>query len=321
MIFMKTLRAACAALAVTGFAAAHAAYPDHPIRLVVPFPPGGSTDVVARIVARKAEALLGQSIVIDNRGGAGSILGSDIVAKSPADGYTLLVSQTAFAVNESLVRKLPYDTLKSFTPIALLADHPGVVVAQYTKPYKTFPELVKYVKAHPGVVNYSSAGNGTWPHLSMALLASEAGMDMVHVAYKGTGPAKIDLLAGRVDVKIEAYATTMDMIKEGKLKVLAVTGKTRAPELPDVPTIAELGYPNYETSYWMGIVGPTGMPADVLAKLERAFVEAAKDPDVVKLLADQSIQARGLPGKDLDALTRKEIDKWGKVVRAAGIQE
>ncbi|MDB5732260.1 MAG: hypothetical protein JWQ03_2155 [Variovorax sp.] len=321
MNFLTTLRAACAALALSGLALAHAAYPDRPIRLVVPFPPGGSTDVVARIVALKAQQLLGQAIVIDNKGGAGSILGSDIVAKSPPDGYTLLVTQTAFAVNASLMKKLPYDTLKSFTPIALMADHPGVVVAQSAKPYSTFPEFVKYAKAHPGKVNYSSAGNGTWPHLSMALLANEAGLDMVHVAYKGTGPAKMDLIAGRVDVKIEAYATTSEVIKDGRLKVLAVTSKARMPELPNVPTVAELGYPSYETSYWMGIAGPAGMPVDVVARLERAFVEASKDPDVVRQLLEQSIYPRGLPGKDLAALTNAEIEKWGKVVRASGIQE
>jgi tripartite-type tricarboxylate transporter receptor subunit TctC len=321
MTLSTTLRALAGALAGTLALAAHAAYPDHPIRLVIPFPTGGSTDVVGRVVALKAQEILGQAIVIDNRGGAGSILGSDIVAKSPADGYTLLVTQTAFAVNASLMKKLPYDTLADFTPIALMASHPGVVVAQSAKPYNTFGEFIAYAKAHPGVVNYSSAGNGTWPHLSMALLAGEAGLNMVHIAYKGTGPAKVDLLAGRVDVKIEAYATTMEMIKAGQLKVLAVTSPKRSPDMPNIPTVAESGIPGYETAYWMGIAGPAGMPADVVAKLEKAFVQASKDPAVLKVLKEQSIDSRAEGAKALDKHTRAEIEKWAKVVRATGIQE
>ena len=315
------LRALVAALVSSFAMAANAAYPDRPIRLVIPFPTGGSTDLVGRVVAQKAQEILGQPIVVDNRGGAGSLLGSDIVAKAPADGYTLLMSQTAFAVNATLMKKLPYDTLGDFTPIALLASHPGLVVTATSKPYNSFAEFIAYAKAHPGAVNYSSAGNGTWPHLSMALLAREAGLDMVHVAYKGTGPAKVDLLAGRVDVKIEAQATTMEMIRAGQLKVLAVTSPRRSADMPNIPTVAESGLPGYETAYWIGLVGPKGMPADVLARLEKAFMQASKDPAVVRTLREQSIDSRGEGAKALDALTRAEIEKWGKVVRDTGIQE
>jgi tripartite-type tricarboxylate transporter receptor subunit TctC len=293
---------------------AHAAYPDRPIHLVVPFPPGGSTDVVARIVASKAQSLLGQNIIIDNKGGAGSLIGTDYVAKSAPDGYTLLVGQTAFAVNASLREKLPYDTLKDFTPIALMADHPGVFLAQAQKPYNTFKEFIAYTKANPGKVVYSSAGIGSWPHLAMAMLANQAGLTMVHVPYQGTGPAKADLIAGRVDVKIEAYATSMGMVQEGRLKVLAVTSKERDPALPDVPTIAELGYPGYETSYWMGILGPARLPPEITAKLEKAFVDACKDPEVVKKISEQTIHPHGLPGKDLSALIQTEIAMWAKVI-------
>ena len=321
MNFQNTLRRAGVVIVGTICLAANALYPDRPIQLVVPFPPGGSTDVVARIVAQKAQQILGQPITIQNQGGAGSIIGSDFVAKSTPDGYTLLVSQTAFAVNASLMKKLPYDTQKDFVSIALLADHPGVVVAQTAKPFNTFPEFVNYAKARPGLLNYSSAGNGTWPHLSMAALANDVGLNMVHVAYRGTGPAKMDLVAGRVDVKIEAYATTSEMIKDGRLKILAVTSSKRMPELPNIPTIAELGYPQYETSYWMGIVGRAGIPKDIVSRLEKVFVEAMNDPGVIKQMAAQSIYPRGLPGKDLEMLTNAEIEKWAKVVRSTGIQQ
>jgi tripartite-type tricarboxylate transporter receptor subunit TctC len=300
---------------------AHAAYPDHPIHVIVPFPPGGSTDVVTRIVVAKVQAILGANIIVENRGGAGSIIGSDYVAKAAPDGYTLLVGQTAFAVNASLREKLPYDTIKDFTPIALMAKHPGVFLAQYQKPYDNFPDFVKYVKANPGKVVYSSAGTGSWPHLAMAMLAKQAGLSMVHVPYQGTGPAKADLIAGRVDVKIEAYATSSGMVKDGKLKVLAVTSDQRDPELPNVPTIAELGYPGYETSYWIGLLGPAKMPPDITAKLEKAFVEAVKDPEVTRKLAEQSIRPAGLPAGDLSALLHKEIDKWAAVIKDSNIDK
>jgi tripartite-type tricarboxylate transporter receptor subunit TctC len=299
---------------------AHAAYPDRPITIVVPFPPGGSTDVVTRIVATKVQSLLGQPIVVENRGGAGSLIGTSYVAKAAPDGYTLLVGQTAFAVNASLRKTLPYDTIKDFTPIALMADHAGVFLAQAQKPYDTFPEFVKYAKANPGKVVYSSAGIGSWPHLSMAMFAKEAGLSMLHVPYQGTGPAKADLIAGRVDVKIEAYATSRGMVQDGSLKVLAVTSEARAPELPNIPTLAELGYPGYESSYWIGILGPAGMPADVTAKLEKVFVEALGDPAVAKKLSEQSIRPRGLPAKDLSALIRKEIDKWARVIKDGNLE-
>jgi tripartite-type tricarboxylate transporter receptor subunit TctC len=300
--------------------AAHAAYPDRPITIVVPFPPGGSTDVVTRIVATRAQALLGQTIVVENRGGAASLIGTAYVAKAVPDGYTLIVGQTAFAVNASLRKSLPYDTIKDFTPVALIADHAGVFLAQAQKPYDTFPEFVKYVKANPGKVVYSSAGIGSWPHLSMAMLAKEAGLSMLHVPYQGTGPAKADLIAGRVDVKIEAYATSRSMVQDGSLKLLAVTSEARAPELPNVPTLAELGYPGYETSYWIGILGPAGMPADIAAKLEKVFIEAVEDPAVAKKLSEQSIRPRGLPAKDLSALIRKEIDKWARVIKDGNVE-
>lgn len=319
MKLASLVAAGIAACAIS--ASALAAYPDHPIHVVVPFPPGGSTDVVTRIVVAKAQELLGQNIIVENRGGAGSIIGTEYVSKAAPDGYTLVVGQTAFAVNASLHEKLPYDTIKDFTPIALMADHPGVFLAQYQKPYNTFQEFIAYTKAHPGKVVYSSAGIGSWPHLAMAMLAKDAGLQMVHVPYQGTGPAKADLIAGRVDVKIEAYATSMGMVKDGKLKVLAVTSPQRDPALPNVPTIAELGYPGYETAYWIGMLAPAHMPEDVRAKLEKVFMDAVNDPGVKEKIEAQTIHAHAADGKALEALIHKEINKWAAVIKDGNIEK
>ncbi len=299
----------------------YAAYPDRPITLIVPFPPGGSTDVVARIIANKAQTILGQNIVVENRAGAGSIIGTNAIAKAAPDGYTIGMGQTAFAVNASLSKNLPYDTLKDFTPLVFIAEHAGVVLAQSQKPYNTFSEFIKYVKDNPGKVVYSSAGIGSWPHLSMVMLANDANLSMLHVPYQGTGPAKADLIAGRVDVKIEAYATSRGMIKEGQIKMLAVTSENRIPELPNVPTVAELGYPGYETSYWIAVMGPAGLPPEVTSKLEKAFMETMKDPTVIAKLSEQSIVPKGLPAKDLSAHIKKEISKWAKVIKDGGLDK
>lgn len=318
---IRILSASLAAIACAAATGAHAAYPDKPIVLVVPFAPGGSTTVVARAVAERAQQLLGQPIIVENKPGAGSVVGSNFVAKAAPDGYTLLVGQTGFAVNESLRKDLPYDTLKDFTPIALLADHPGVFLAQAQKPYDTFEQFIAYAKVNPGKVTYSSAGVGSWPHLSMAMFANDANLSLVHVPYQGTGPAKADLVAGRVDVKIEAYATSRAMVEDGRLKVLAVTSTERAAELPDKPTIAESGYPDYETSYWIGVLGPAGLPADIVSKLQQAFTTAAKDPKVIAQMEQQSIVPRGLPAADLDVLLKKEITKWQKVIEASNMEK
>ncbi len=299
---------------------AFAAYPDRSITLVVPFPPGGSTDVVARILANKATALLGQKVVVENRPGAGTVIGSKLVAKAAPDGYTLLMGNTSFTVNASLLKDLPYDTVKDFTPIAFIASTPGAFLAQAQKPYKTFKEFVDYTRAHPGTVVYSSAGIGSWPHLSMEMLADTVGLKMLHVPYQGTGPAKADLIAGRVDVKIEGYVTSKDMVQDGRLNVLAVTGAKRAPYLPNVPTVAELGYPEYESIYWLGILGPAGMPADVVATLEKVMLDICKDPDFVKEMVDRDVDVEGQSAQGLRIEMDKQIAKWKKVIEQGNVQ-
>lgn len=320
---MKISRILALAAMVLGLSAGHAAqaaWPEYPIRLILPFAPGGSSDLVARAVAQKASELLHQAIVVDNRPGAGGIVATGFVANAKPDGYTLLFAQSSHAANPSLIKRLPYDSEKSFTPIALLADHPGVLLASPKTPYNTFAEFLAYVKAHPGTVKYASAGIGTWPHLTMSMLASDANLSMIHVPYTGAAPSRIDLLAGRIDVKVEAYATVSDLIRTHRLKALAVTGKERLPDLPNVPTIAESGFPGFDSSIWMAVLGPANLPPDVTQKLQAAFTAAAKDPQVVKQLADQGIYARGLPGSAVASLIHDEIIKWHKVLTAAGIK-
>lgn len=299
-------------------APARAAYPDHPIRLIVPFPPGGSTDVAARIVAVKAQEVLGQPIVIFNQGGGGGIVGSAAAAQSAPDGYTLLLVQPSHASNPYLNDSLPYDTVKSFVSIAGLAWHPGLLVTSPSKPYKTFGQLIDYVKAHPGQVSYATAGIGTFPHLTMALMANVGGLSMMHVPYKGAGPTKTDLIAGRVDIKVDAYSTSIGLIQKGDLIALAVTGKGRIPQMPDVPAVEET-YPGFDSSIWMGIVAPTGVPADIEKKLERAFHIATQDPKVVQQLDAQGIYPLVLSGTQLTALIRSEMVKWQKTIKDAGI--
>ncbi|MDB5806411.1 MAG: hypothetical protein JWN73_3733 [Betaproteobacteria bacterium] len=318
--FMRRAAAIATAALLVCAAPAQAAYPDHPIKFILPFVPGGSTDLVARLMANKAQAILGQPLIIDNRGGAGGVIATDAVAKSVPDGYTLLFAQTSHASNPSLMVSLPYNTEKDFTPVALLADHPGVLLSHPSKPYKTFAEFITYAKANPGKVIYASPGRGTWPHLTMELLAQRDSLDMVHVPYKGAAPSRVDLIEGRVDVKVEAFVSSAQFIKNGQLRALAVTGRERIPDLPNIPTIAESGFKGFDSSIWMGVLGPAGMPADVVAKLQAAFVKAAHDPEVVKNLAEQNIYSRGLPAKDLGSLIHNEVIKWRDLTKAANIK-
>ncbi|WP_454689875.1 Bug family tripartite tricarboxylate transporter substrate binding protein [Achromobacter aloeverae] len=318
MKLLSALATTCVAVACGGALPAHAAYPDHPIRFIVPFPPGGSTDVAARIVCERAQKILGQPIVIYNQGGGGAIVGSTTAAQAAPDGYTLLLVQPSHASNPSLIRQLPYDTEKAFVPISGLAWHPGLLVASPSKPYKTFAEFIAYTKAHPGKVSYATAGVGTFPHLTMALLSEVGGLSMVHVPYKGAGPTKTDLIAGRVDVKVDAYATSIGLIQKGELRALAVTGKGRIPQLPDVPAVEET-YPGFESSIWMGVAAPAGVPPDVVKKLGQAFAEAIKDPAVVHSLDTQGIYPLALSGPQLGDLIHSEIGKWAKTIEDAGI--
>lgn len=294
-------------------------FPNKPIRLVVPFSPGASTDMVARLVATKASQILGQTIIVDNRAGAGGSIGSEFVAKSPADGYTLLVATTSHTANPSIYKKLPYDTAKDFAPISLLVDMPGLLVARASLPPNNFAEFIKYAKAHK--LTFGTAGAGTFPHLSMELLRDRAGLEMTHVPYRGAAPALTDLVGGVYDVKMDAYISAAQFVKAGKLKLYAVTSLERMSQLPDVPTVAESGYPGFESAYWIGIVAPARTPPEVRAKLEKAFMEATHDKEVAAKLSETGTRPLGESAAVLDKRIKTELAQWPEIIKKAGITE
>ncbi|HEY5293208.1 MAG TPA: tripartite tricarboxylate transporter substrate binding protein [Burkholderiales bacterium] len=311
---------ALAAAALLGSAAlAHAAFPEKPIRLVVPFPPGGTTDVVARRISVKVGEILGQTVVVENKGGAGGTIATDMVAKSPADGYTLIMATNSHTANPAIYRKLPFDTQKDFVSVAMIADTPGLLVVHPSVPVSNFKEFIELARKSDPPLTFGTAGAGTFPHLSIELLKSRAGIQMTHVPYKGAGPAMVDLIAGVYQVKVDALPTAGGHIKAGKLKLLAVTSLERMPQLPDVPSIAELGYPGYESTFWMAILAPAGTPKDVVSKLEQAFIKAVRDKDIADKLVADGVRIIAKPASAVDALIARELKQWPPIVKQAGI--
>jgi tripartite-type tricarboxylate transporter receptor subunit TctC len=299
-------------------AAAQNAYPSRPVTLVVPFPAGGSTDLVARLVASRMTSVLGQQIVVENRGGAGGNLGSAAVARAEPDGYTILMGTVAtHALNPALQKKMPYDAVKDFAPISLLALIPNVLVVSNDFPAKNVKELIELLKAKPGEYSYASSGNGTPLHLSGELFKSMAGVDMVHVPYKGAGPALVDVIAGHVPIMFDNLPPSLEQIRGGKLRGLAVTTKERAPSIPDLPTIAET-LPGYETYSWNAFFAPAGTPKAVIDKLNAASLAALKDPEVSAKLADLSATVVGSTPEELATHVKDELAKWAPVVAASG---
>jgi tripartite-type tricarboxylate transporter receptor subunit TctC len=309
-----------AVLAVAAPAQAQS-YPDKPIKLVVPFAPAGATDVLARIVGQKLSELEKQPVIVDNRAGAGGNIGSDAVAKAAPDGYTLLMGAVGtHAINVSLYKKMPYDPVKDFIPVVLVATVPNVLVVPASLPVNSVKELIAYGKANPGKLNFGSSGNGTSIHLSGELFKSMTGMDMQHVPYKGSGPATVDLLSGQVQMMFDNLPSAMPNIKSGKLKALAVTSAKRSPSLPDVPTIAEAGVPGYEAPSWFGILVPKGTPPEIVAKLNTDINKILAMPDTKKKFLEQGAEPAGGTPEQFAALINSEIPKWAKVVKASGAQ-
>jgi tripartite-type tricarboxylate transporter receptor subunit TctC len=320
-MFALLKKAAFAAVAFT-FAAcalAQSNYPTKPIRLVVPFPPGGATDILAREVAQRLTEAWGQSVVVDNRPGAGGNIGTELVAKSAPDGYTLEMGTVGtHAINASLYSKLPYDHVKDFAPVILVAGVPNVLVVNLSLPVNSVQELIAYAKANPGKLNFASSGSGTSIHLSGELFKVMAGVDMTHVPYKGSAPALQDLIGGRVQLMFDNLPPSLPQIKGGKLKALAVTSSTRAPALPDTPTIAESGLPGFEASSWFGVLAPAGTPPAIIAKLNAEIAKWLTTPEArEKLLALGADAAGGTP-EDFARHIQLETTKWAKVVKDSG---
>jgi len=297
-------------------------FPNRPLRYIVPFPPGGATDIVARIVAAGLTETIGQQVVIDNRAGAGGTVGAEIAARATPDGYTIFACNIAsLAVSPALYRKLGYDPVADFSPIGLVGSNPNALAVHPPLPAKTVAEFIALAKSRPGQLNYASAGVGTSPQLSMELFKMRAGIDLVHVPYKGAGPALVDLMAGQVHAMFATVPSLLGSIRTGKVRALGVSSAERAPDLPDVPTIAESGMPGFEVISWQGLCTPAGAPKAVRARIGAALAKALDLPETRQRLAEQGVQPKPLTFEKYAAFIRAERAKWAKLVKDVGIKK
>ena len=294
-------------------------YPTRPVRMIAPFAPGGGTDISARILAEGLSKVLGQTVVVDNRPGAGSTLGTDLAAKANPDGYTLLLGNISMAFNAGLYRKLPYDTVRDFTAISLVTDQPNILVAHPSQPARTLSDFVKLARSQPGKFTYGSAGTGSGTHLAMELLLMSQKMDLVHVPFKGTGPALTALLGNQITVFFSTYASALPHVKAERLRAYAVTSAKRTPTLPEVATVAEQGVPGYEYSTWYGLLAPAGVPRSIIATLSKATLTVLNTPEVRERYVSQGMDVVPTSPAEFDKLIRSEIAKWTQVVKAAKI--
>jgi tripartite-type tricarboxylate transporter receptor subunit TctC len=318
---VKTLKGLAAGLCVLLAPSLASAqnFPDHTIRLIVPFPPGGPNDIIARVVAQKMQEQLKQTIIIDNRGGQGGVLGTDLVAKAKPDGYTIAVASAgALAISPSM-EKVAYETLKDLAPVTLVAKVPEMLVVAENVPAKNMAELVALAKKQPGKLNFASSGPGSLPHLAGELFKLTAKIDIVHVPYRGAAPAVNDLLGGQVQMVFLDLPVLLPQVKAGKLKPIAVGAEKRVPTLPDVPTTGEAGMPSLLTENWYGMVAPAGTPKEIVAALNKAAVAALKDPDVVAKLSSQGAILVGDTPDEFRAFIGTETAKWAKVIKDAGV--
>ncbi len=296
-------------------------YPNRPIRMVVPFSPGGGSDISARILADGLSDALGQTIVVDNRPGAGSILGCDIVAKANPDGYTTLLGNISMAFNTALYKKMPYDALHDFAPISLATEQPNILVAHPSLPAKSFKEFLALAAEQPGKLTFGSAGLGSGTHLAMEMLLMSRRLDLVHVPYKGTGPALTALLGNQISVFFSTYASALPHVKNGRLRAFAVTSAKRTDTLPEIPTVAESGFPGYEYNTWYGFLAPAGTPRPIVAKLNKAAVTVLKSDTTRQRYVSQGMDTIPSTQAEYRAHLKSEIEKWTKVVRAAKIPQ
>jgi len=296
-------------------------YPRHSIRLLIPYPPGGAGDIVGRMLAPKLSDALGQQIVVDNRGGGGQIIATEITAKAPADGYTLFLASATHGINPGLRRgKLPYDTVRDFASITLVAQSPLVFIAHPSLGVGNIKELVALAKTRPGRINYASSGPGTGGHLSIELLKFQTGIDLVHVPYKGAGPALIDLIGGQVQMMCTSPLAAMQHVKAGKLRALGMTSAKRSRAAPDLPTVAEQGLPGYESSLWYALLAPAATPQPIIKRLHAETVKILKMPDISELLLSQGAEPVGNSPQELSRFIKSDIDRWTKVITQANIR-
>ncbi|MBI2296412.1 MAG: tripartite tricarboxylate transporter substrate binding protein [Betaproteobacteria bacterium] len=301
-------------------ALAQKSYPNKAIRMIVPFAPGGSNDIMGRLVAAKWTESMGQQVVVDNRPGASGIVGTDLAAKAAPDGYTVLVMSLTFTVNPSIRSKLPYDTEKDLVPVTLIASAPLILVVHPSLPVKSVKEFIAYAKANPGKLNFGSGGPGSTPHLAGEMLKTMAGLEMTHVPYKGGGPALADLVGGQIQLMLENIPSTLPFVKSGKLRVLAVTSKKRSPTVPDVPTLDEAALKGYELTGWNGLFVPRGTPRAIVNQLHAETVKALAALDVKERLAAMSAEPGGESPEKFAVFIKAEIRKWAKVAKEAGLK-
>ena len=296
------------------------AYPAKPVRVVVPSSPGGGTDIVARIVAPELSKRLGQQIVIDNRPGAGTMIGIEIVAKAPADGYALLMTPSTLAINSALYKKVPYDPVRDFAPITELISSPSIIVVHPSVPAKTIKELIALARSRPGQMNYASAGSGTYPHMTMELFQSMAKIKMVHIPYKGTGPAMIDMLAGNTAVMAGTVLSVMPQVRAGRLRALGISSEKRSPVAPEIPTVSDAGLPGVDAVQWYGFLAPAKTPRDIITRLHAETARILQQPETKERFASDGADPVGNTPEEFARFIQTELVKWAKVARGAGIQ-
>jgi tripartite-type tricarboxylate transporter receptor subunit TctC len=318
---MQHVAVALAALSVAGVGIAADAYPSRPIRLLVGVPPGGANDFVARAVAQQLTEQLGQSVIVENRAGAGGNIAADLVAKAPPDGYTLFLSVIGtMAINPSLYADMPFDSVKDFATISQLTSMPQVMLVHPSVPATNLQEFIAYAKKNPGKINFASGGNGTATQLAAEQFKTMAGIDMVHVPYKGNGPATVDLLSGRVVVMFDQIATALPSVRDGRLRALGVSTAKRSPAAPDIPTIAEAGLPGYDVTTWHGLVAPAGTPRPIIDRLHDEVVKALNSPMVKERFASAGIVPVSSTPEQFAAFTQAEVLRWRAVVKASGVK-
>ncbi len=315
---MKLL--ATLALGLFALAAQAQVYPDRPVRLIVPFAAGGSSDTISRIIAQKMSVAMGRTFVVENKPGAGGNIGGDLVAKSSPDGYTLLFAAGSTAINPSLYASMPFDPLKDLEPVIHICNVTGILVTHPSVAVKTVPELLQLMRAKPGTINYASAGAGTVIHLAGELFKMKTNVQMTHVPYKGSGPALTDLIGGQVQIMFANMPGTLQHVKAGRLNVLAVTSAKRSPLLPEIPTIAETGVDGYAASTWFGVFAPAGTPKDIVAKLNAELNKALHAPELAEILRNEGAEAIGGTPEEFRTFFRGEVARWAPVVKTAGVK-